>query len=101
MEQASKGTETKVTLTEHHITVKRTARFYTLGELNNNTKDIWIFIHGHRDLAGKFITKFAELADSGNFLIAPEALMRLYIKGDSGNVGASWMTKEDREADIQ
>ena len=27
--------------------------------------------------------------------------MRLYIKGDSGDVGASWMTKEDRECDIK
>jgi predicted esterase len=85
----------------HHIPVTRTARYYTLGELNQNTKDIWIFIHGHRDLAGKFIMKFAELAEKGSFLIAPEGLMRLYIKGDFGDVGASWMTKEDRDADIK
>lgn len=91
----------KETAVERHISVTRTARFYTLGKLENSTKDIWIFIHGHRDLAGKFIMKFSELAEMGSYLIAPEALMRLYIKGDSGNVGASWMTKEDREADIQ
>jgi predicted esterase len=85
---------------EHHITVARTARYYTSGELNNNTKDIWIFIHGHRHLAGKFILSFSGLADDGSFLIAPEGLMRLYISGDYGDVGASWMTKEDRESDI-
>ena len=88
-------------LSEHHIPVTRTARYYTLGEFSENTKNIWIFLHGHRQLAGKFISEFKELADSGSFLYAPEGLMRLYIKGDSGDVGASWMTKEDRDCDIK
>jgi hypothetical protein len=86
-----------LTPNEHHITVARTARYFTLGELNQNTKDIWILIHGHRHLAGKFILQFEELSKKGSFLIAPEGLMRLYIKGDYGDVGASWMTKEDRK----
>lgn len=86
---------------EHHIPVTRTARYYTLGELNDNTKDIWIFIHGHRSLAKDFILIFEELAKGGSLLFAPEGLMRLYIKGDFGDVGASWMTKEDRESDIK
>ncbi len=86
---------------EQHITVTRTARYFTLGELNQSTKDIWIVLHGHRQLAGKFIVQFKELADEGSFIIAPEGLMRLYIKGDYGDVGASWMTKEDRESDIK
>jgi predicted esterase len=87
--------------TEHHIPVTRTARYYTLGELNNNTKDIWILLHGHKVLAGNFILTFEELSGKGSFLVAPEGLMRFYMKGDFGNVGASWMTKEDREADIK
>src|SRR5688572_6897667 len=86
---------------EHHIPVTRTARYYTLGEINQNTRDIWIFIHGHRDLAGRFIMKFAELTGKGSFLYSPEALMRQYVKGDYGDIGASWMTREDREADIK
>ena len=87
-------------LIEHHIPVTRTARYYTLGELNEKTKDIWILIHGHKQLAGNFITGFQELTGEGSFLIAPEGLMRLYVKGESGDVGASWMTKEDRKSDI-
>lgn len=87
-------------LIEHHIPVTRTARFYTLGNINEKTKDIWILIHGHKQLAGDFIGLFAGLAENGSYLFAPEGLMRQYIKGDSGNVGASWMTKEDRESDI-
>ena len=86
---------------EHHITVSRTARYFTLGELNQSAKDVWIVLHGHRQLAGRYILQFKELADDGSFIIAPEGLMRLYMKGDYGDVGASWMTKEDRENDIK
>lgn len=86
---------------EHHITVIRTARYYTLGELNQNTKDIWIVLHGHKQLARDFILNFTDFPEEGRFVIAPEGLMRLYIKGDYGDVGASWMTKEDRENDIK
>lgn len=88
-------------LTEHHIPVTRTARYFTLGEFSDKTKDIWIVLHGHRQLAGKFIMQFEELAGITSFIYAPEGLMRLYIKGDFGDVGASWMTKEDRESDIK
>jgi predicted esterase len=85
---------------ENHIKVTRTARYYTLGELNKNTKRVWIILHGHRMHAGEFIKEFAGLADDGDYIIAPEALSRLYVKGDNGDVGASWMTKEDRENEI-
>ena len=50
--------------------------------------------------AGEFIKEFAGLTDEGDYIIAPEALSRLYVKGDNGDVGASWMTKEDRENEI-
>jgi predicted esterase len=85
---------------ENHIKVTRTARYYTLGEINKNTKRAWIVLHGHKMLAGNFIKTFSELADEGDYIIAPEALSRLYVKGDYGDVGANWMTKEDRESEI-
>lgn len=88
-------------LKEHHIQVTRTARYVTFGGINKNTNEIWILIHGHKQLAGKFIMNFSGLAEEGSFLVAPEGLMRLYVKGDYGEVGASWMTKEDRENDIK
>lgn len=85
---------------ENHIKVTRTARYYTLGEINKNTRVVWIVLHGHKMLAGNFINTFEELAANGDYIIAPEALSRLYVKGDSGNVGANWMTKEDRDSEI-
>ena len=85
---------------ENHIKVTRTARYYTLGEINQDTKRVWIVLHGHKMLAGNFIKTFEELANEGDYVIAPEALSRLYVKGDYGDVGANWMTKEDRESEI-
>jgi predicted esterase len=85
----------------HHIEIQRTARYFTLGKLDQNSKDIWILLHGHRDLAGNFIMSFKELAEAGSWLVAPEGLMRFYMKGDYGSIGAGWMTKEDRENDIK
>ena len=85
---------------ENHISVSRTARFFTLGGQNFSTKDIWVVLHGHKQLAGSFIMQFAELASEGSFVIAPEGLSRGYVKGDFGEVGAAWMTKEDRNSDI-
>lgn len=85
---------------EHHIPVTRTARYFTLGELSS-AKDVWIVLHGHNQLAKDFILQFTELANDGSFIIAPEGLMRQYTKGYNGVVGASWMTKEDRDADIK
>ena len=85
---------------ENHIKVTRTARYYTLGDINKNTKRAWFVLHGHKMLAGNFIKTFSELADAGDYIIAPEALSRLYVKGDYGDVGANWMTKEDRESEM-
>lgn len=85
---------------ENHIKVTRSARYYTLGEINSNTKRVWIALHGHKMLARDLIKTFEEFAANGDFVIAPEALSRLYVKGDYGQVGANWMTKEDRENEI-
>lgn len=86
---------------QNHIKVSRTARYFTLGDVNKLTKDIWIVLHGHKFLAGNFIRQFEELVEEGSYIIAPEGLMRSYLKGDFGDVGASWMTREDRESDIK
>ena len=41
------------------------------------------------------------LVEAGWSIVAPEGLHRFYVQGTSGRVGASWMTSEDREADIR
>ncbi|AEI50370.1 alpha/beta hydrolase [Runella slithyformis] len=87
-------------MNEHQLEVKRTARYFTLGTLNNQTKTIWFVLHGYGQLAQFFIKKFEVLNNESTFIVAPEALSRFYLQGVSGRVGATWMTKEARAAEI-
>lgn len=84
----------------HHIQTTKTARYYTLGELTDSTEEIVFVFHGYAQLAKDFIQNFESIQDSSRFIIAPEGLNKFYFKGFRGDIGASWMTKEDRENEI-
>jgi predicted esterase len=90
----------------HHIRVQRTARFYTLGGSSFSPRHVWFVLHGFGQLAGQFITYFGDLAADDTLVIAPEALNRYYLVGHEHTpardrpVGATWMTREDRESEI-
>jgi len=86
---------------EHHLTVSRTARYYSLGEWNADTRQVWFVLHGYGQLAQYFIQKFAILENSQTVVIAPEALSRFYLdQPGASRVGATWMTREDRQNEI-
>ncbi|HEY8402793.1 MAG TPA: hypothetical protein VIK89_16105 [Cytophagaceae bacterium] len=85
----------------NYLEVKKTARYFTLGNLTEKTDTIWFVLHGYGQLAQYFIQKFTPLLDEKTVIIAPEALSRFYLTGFSGRVGATWMTKEDRENEIK
>jgi predicted esterase len=85
---------------EHHLSVTRTARYFTLGSLDTTTRQVWFVLHGYGQLAQFFIRKFEVLNDGQTFIVAPEALSRFYLEGVTGRVGASWMTREERPQEI-
>ncbi len=91
---------------ERHIDIRRTARYYTLGEPSPAVDDVWFVCHGYGQLAGDFIKEFEYIADPRRLIVAPEALSRYYIStapefhGPDSRVGATWMTREDREVEI-
>lgn len=92
---------------EHTIHYPASGRYFTLGE-KASAREIWIVLHGYGQLATYFIRKFACLAKEQVYVIAPEALSRFYLTDitDAANhqrarVGASWMTRENRIADIE
>ncbi|UYZ64341.1 alpha/beta hydrolase [Hymenobacter weizhouensis] len=91
-----------LTAHEHHLPVTRTARYYQLGELSGQTRQVWVVCHGYGQLAAYFIRHFAHLAaaDPGLVVVAPEGLSRFYLQGTGGRVGATWMTREDRLTEI-
>jgi predicted esterase len=57
-------------------------------------------------LARDFVAIFAPVSDPARAIIAPEALSRYYLDDTRGGshatsaVGATWMTREDRESEI-
>jgi len=87
-------------ITEHHIETTRTARYYSLGSFEG-VKELWFVLHGYAQRAEDFIKNFLPIAHEGVLVIAPEALSRFYSRGFAGEVAASWMTREDRQHEIE
>jgi dienelactone hydrolase len=90
---------------EHHLRITRTARYYTLGDGGPRVREIWIACHGYGQLAGRFIRHFRSIEHPVRLVVAPEALSRFYLEhslphGPDARIGATWMTREDRESEI-
>src|SRR5207247_9831140 len=87
---------------EHHLSVAKTARYFTLGERSGGGRPVWFACHGYGQLAGRFLEKLRVLDDGTRYLVAPEGLSRFYLSESptERRVGASWMTREDRLAEI-
>ena len=84
---------------KHNIAVTKTAQYYTLGNLES-PKTIWFVLHGYGYSAKYFIKKFEPVLHENTLVVAPEGLSKFYLNGVNGRVGASWMTKIDREEEI-
>lgn len=84
---------------QHRITVPRTARYFTLGG-ESGAREVWVVLHGFGQLAERFLPWFAPAASAERLIVAPEALSRYYTDHVARKVGATWMTSEDRPAEI-
>jgi predicted esterase len=76
------------------------ARYFTLG--GTEPREVWFACHGYGQLAARFLEKLRVLDDGRHYLVAPEGLSRFYLTENptERRVGASWMTREDRLAEI-
>jgi predicted esterase len=95
-----------VSITEHRLTIARTARYYQIGEVNQKTTEVWLCCHGYGQLAARFAQRFETIASEERVIVAPEGLHRFYLDppdrpATDRRVGATWMTREDRETDIR
>ncbi|MEQ9288211.1 MAG: alpha/beta hydrolase [Cyclobacteriaceae bacterium] len=84
----------------HHVNMSFRASYATMNEIHPGTKHIWIACHGYGQLANHFIKRFDVFDPERHFILAPEGLARFYLNGHK-KVGASWMTKHDRETDLE
>jgi predicted esterase len=89
------------------IPVEKTARYFTLAPADDDAiRELWFVLHGFGQLAATFVTYFGDLNDGTRRIVAPEALNRYYLvpaesaRASERPVGATWMTREDREHEI-
>jgi predicted esterase len=88
-----------VELSEKKLQFQFTGRYFANG--NPDADDIWFILHGQGQLSYFFSRKFESISSPERLLVFPEGLNRYYLEGYSGRVGAGWMTREDRETDIE
>ena len=79
-----------------------------MGSFDASLTEVWIVCHGHGQLASRFLTRFIPIEREDRLFVAPEALSRYYLTPPQGGphapntpVGATWMTSEDREREIE
>lgn len=78
-----------------------TAPYFKTGLISEQTKKVWIIFHGYAQLVEDFQEGFSNIDLDENVLIFPQGLSKFYMKGIDKKIGASWMTANDREFDIQ
>ncbi len=82
------------------ISTVKTAFYSTHGN-NQNPQTVWFALHGYGQLSRYFIRHFDNIGDGDTLVVAPEAPSRFYLEGKYERVGASWMTKHERDVDIE
>jgi predicted esterase len=93
--------------TARTLVVPKHARVWEAGPVGHAVTDLWVGLHGYGQLAEYFVRHLLPLVSPTTRVLAPEALNRFYLEaaetraaGGSQRVGATWMTREDREHEI-
>ncbi len=93
---------------ESRLETLRTARVFFLGGgALLDSGEVWYVLHGYGQSARRFLARFSSIASPTRLIVAPEGLSRFYLaKRDSATehaekVGASWMTRDGREIEIE
>lgn len=86
---------------EKEISYQITNSYSTLNTLTKSTKNVWFVCHGMGYLSRYFLKYFKELNADENYIIAPQAASKYYIRSDFKHVGASWLTKENTKKDTE
>jgi predicted esterase len=87
--------------TEKQLSYQITNTYSVLNKFTPKTKNVWLVCHGIGYLSRYFLRHFTHLIAEENYIIAPQAQSKYYLKNDYKHVGASWLTKENTEAEIE
>ncbi len=90
-------------MTLREIAAVKTARYAVVGPEDGPADRVWVACHGYGQLVPYFARHFRGAGRPRQLVVLPEALSRFYLDEPgtgARRVGASWMTREAREADI-
>lgn len=85
----------------------RTGRYAVIGAEPDVATHVWFALHGYGQLAPRFLRAFESALPPGTCVVAPEGLSRFYREMPQADgshlqrVGATWMTRESRESEIE
>jgi predicted esterase len=85
---------------QKEVTYEATNTYLSLNALTTSTKNVWMAFHGIGYLSRYFIGHFKILNPDENYIIAPQAPSKYYLNGQYKHVGASWLTRENTEAEV-
>lgn len=88
-------------LTEKRVVYQTQNSYETLNAIDEKTKNVWMVFHGMGYLSRFFIRYFSKLDPAENYIIAPQAPSKYYLKDEFKYVGASWLTKENTQLDTE
>ncbi|NQX85713.1 MAG: alpha/beta hydrolase [Flavobacteriaceae bacterium] len=88
-------------LSDKEISYQTTNTYSTLNSINTVTKHVWIVFHGMGYLSRYFSKYFKQLRADENYIIIPQAPSKYYLKSGFKHVGASWLTKENTQNDME
>ncbi len=86
---------------EHKISYSTEKTYSTLNQLTGKTDNIWLVCHGLGYLSRYFIKYFSVLNPEKNYIIAPQAPSKYYQDKNFKRIGASWLTREETQLEMQ
>ena len=88
-------------MSEHKISYRTEKTYSTLNTLTDQTEYIWLVCHGLGYLSRYFIRHFSVLNPEKHYIIAPQAPSKYYQDKDYKRIGASWLTREETQLEMQ
>ncbi|NNM24002.1 MAG: esterase [Flavobacteriaceae bacterium] len=75
--------------------------YSTLNSFGDQTKNVWMVFHGMGYLSRYFLRYFSALDPEKNYILAPQAPSKYYLSSEYKHVGASWLTRENTQAETE
>ncbi|MEJ2163007.1 MAG: esterase [Robiginitalea sp.] len=85
---------------EKQLTFQTTHPYATLNAWTGDTERIWMVFHGIGFLSRYFLRYFTHLDPVKNYIIAPQAPSLYYLDSNYRNIGASWLTREQTQRNM-